>query len=119
MDAGASPFAAGASPATARWFLGVRSTLAAHEVIPRVPQLFKVCARKFVLELARRAFPGLTLEHTPAPPAGLAPRGELTYFEIVRAGPCSQALNDTREIGVYVPDSLGQTTIELAVLVPG
>ena len=101
----------------ARWFLGVRSTLAAHDFIPRVPQLFKVCARKFVLELARRAFPGLTLEHIPAPPAGLAPRAELTYFEIVRAGPCSQALNDTREIGVYVPDSLGETTIELAVLV--
>jgi type VI secretion system protein ImpJ len=103
----------------ARWFLGVRSTLPARDLIPRVPQLFKVCARKFVLELARRAFPGLTLEHVPAPPAGLAPRGELTYFEIVRDGPCSQALNQTHEIGVYAPDSLGEPTMELAVLVAG
>jgi type VI secretion system protein ImpJ len=103
----------------ARWFLGVRSSLAMRDTIAAVPQLSKVCARRFVLELARRAIPGFTLDHVPSPPAGLAPRGELAYFEIVRAGPCDQALTATREIGVYVPDSFGDAVIELAVLVPG
>lgn len=103
----------------ARWFLGVRSALSARDTISAIPQLSKVCARKFVLELTRRAVPGLSLEHVPAPPAGLAPRGELTYFEILRAGPCDTALTATREIGVYVPDSFGDAVLELAILVPG
>jgi type VI secretion system protein ImpJ len=101
----------------ARWFLGVRSSLSVRDMILAVPQLSKICARKFVLELTRRAVPGFTLEHVPAPPAGLAPRAELTYFEILRAGPCDAALTATREIGVYLPDSFGDPVVELAVLV--
>ncbi|MGQ0647144.1 MAG: type VI secretion system baseplate subunit TssK [Gemmatimonadaceae bacterium] len=102
----------------ARWFLGVRSSVGARETLVRVPQLLKVCARKFVLELVRRAYPGLDLEHVPAPPSGLAPRAELSYFEIVMAGACAQTLRETREIGVYVPDGLPDATLEVAVLVP-
>ena len=101
----------------ARWFLGVHSSLSVRDTILAVPQLSKVCARKFVLELMRRAVPGFTLEHAPAPPAGLAPRSELTYFEILRAGPCDTALTATREIGVYLPDTFGDVAVELAVLV--
>ena len=103
----------------AQWFLGVRSSLSTRDTMVAVPQLAKVCARKFVLELTRRAVPGFMLEHIPAPPAAIAPRSELTYFQIVRAGPCDTALSATREIGMYVPDSFGQTFVELAVLVPG
>lgn len=104
--------------AGARWFLGVRSSLPVRETIVAVPQLSKLCARKFVLELTRRAVPGFTLEHVPSPPAGLAARAELTYFEIVRSGPCDTALASTREIGVYLPDSFGSVTLEVAILVP-
>jgi type VI secretion system protein ImpJ len=103
----------------ARWFLGVRSSLSVRDTIVAMPQLSKVCARRFVLELTRRAIPGFTLEHVPAPPAGLAPRAELTYFEVARAGPCDTALTATKEIGVYLPDSFGEPVLELAVLVPG
>jgi len=101
----------------ARWFLGIRSSMAVRDAIVAVPRLAKICARKFVLELARRAVPGFTLEHVPAPPAALAPRAELTYFEILRAGPCDTALTATREIGVYLPDSFDDAVLELAVLV--
>jgi type VI secretion system protein ImpJ len=102
----------------ARWFLGVRCALPMHETIVAVPQLSKVCARRFVLELARRAVPGFALEHVPSPPAGVAPRAELTYFEIRREGPCETALTTTRDLGVYLPDSFGESAVELAVLVP-
>jgi type VI secretion system protein ImpJ len=105
--------------AGARWFLGVRCSLPTRDVIAEIPRLSKVCGRKFVLELVRRGIPGLTLEHVPSPPAGLAPRSELTYFEVVRAGPCDTALSATREVGVHVPDALGDAALELAVLVPG
>ncbi len=102
----------------ARWFLGARSAYGAAETVARVPQLTKVCASKYVLELVRRAFPGLPLDYVPAPPPGLAPRAELVYFELALAGPCAQGLRDTREIGVYVPDGLPGVYLELAVLTP-
>ena len=103
----------------ARWFLGVRCSLSQRDTIVGVPQLAKVCARKFVLELARRAVPGFVLEHVPAPPAGVAPRAELAYFEIRRDGPCDRALDAARELGVYLPDTFGEAHVELAVLVAG
>ena len=103
----------------ARWFLGVRCSLSQRDTIVGVPQLAKVCARKFVLELARRAVPGFVLEHVPAPPAGVAPRAELAYFEIRRDGPCDKALDAARELGVYLPDTFGEAHVELAVLVAG
>jgi type VI secretion system protein ImpJ len=103
----------------ARWFLAVTAALPPHEVAVRVPQLVKVCAQRFVLELVRRAYPGLPVHHTPAPPPGLAPRPGVTYFEVTVGGPCGQGLADTRELGVYVPDGLPGAVLELAVLVPG
>ena len=83
----------------------------------RVPALAKACASKYVLELVRRAYPGLAVEHVPAPPAGIAPRPGVTYFELALAGPCAQGLQDTREFGVYVPDGIPGAALELAVLV--
>lgn len=103
----------------ARWFLAVRSGVGPVETAVRVPQFVKACASKFVLELVRRAYPGMALEHLPAPPAGIAPRGDTAYFEITLAGPCAQGLRDTRDFGVYVPDALPDAQLELVVLAPG
>jgi len=103
----------------ARWFLAVRTALGPVETAQRVPTLAKACASRFVLELVRRAYPGLALEHVPAPPPALAPRADRAYFAVTLAGPCAQALTETREMGVYVPDGLPDAEVELAVLVRG
>lgn len=100
----------------ARWFLAVGSPLGTLETAARVPALAKACASRFVLELVRRAYPGLALEHVPAPPPALAPRADRAYFELALAGPCAQGLRDTREFGVYVPDGIPDATAELVVL---
>ncbi|MCU0625984.1 MAG: type VI secretion system baseplate subunit TssK [Gemmatimonadaceae bacterium] len=102
----------------ARWYLGVRTSLGPLETATRVPQHGKLCAAKFVLELVKRAFAGLTLAHLPTPPAAIAPRAEMTYFSVTLDGPCAQALLQSREIGMYVPDTLPDAVIEVAVLVP-
>jgi type VI secretion system protein ImpJ len=100
-----------------RWFLGVRSSVGEAETIGRVPRLVKVCSAKFVPELVRRAYPGLTLEHLPSPPAGISPRLDRQYFAITKAGPCWDTLMQTSEVGIYVPDALPDADIELSVLV--
>lgn len=102
----------------ARWFVGVRTGLGPLLTTAHFPQQAKVCAAKFVLELVRRAYAGLTLDAVPTPPTGIAPRAEMSYFAVTLDGPCAQALLQTREIGVYVPDSLPDITLEVSVLVP-
>jgi len=101
----------------ARWFLAVRSSAGPVATAEGVPRLAKLCASKFVLDLVRRAFHGLTLEHLSAPPAAIAPRPDLQYFAVQQAGPCWDALQQSREVGVYVPDSLPDAVLELVVLI--
>ena len=100
----------------ARWILGVRSPIGRVEVAARVPQLAKVCSSKFVLELVKRAYPGMRVEHLQFPPPSIAPRPDTTYFGIERAGPCWETITATHEIGVYMPDSVPQAEIEVIVI---
>jgi type VI secretion system protein ImpJ len=100
-----------------RWILGVRCTLPANEIVARVPALAKVCSRKFVLELVKRAFPGLRIDHLPFPPAQISPRADTQYFAIERAGPCWDTIVSTQEVGVFVPDAIPSPELELAIVV--
>jgi type VI secretion system protein ImpJ len=101
----------------ARWILGVRSSLLPNELAARVPALAKVCSHKFVLELVKRAFPGLKLDHQPYPPAAISPRSDTQYFAIERTGPCWDTIVSTQEVGIYVPDSIPDVELELSIVV--
>jgi type VI secretion system protein ImpJ len=101
----------------AKWILGVRSSLPANEMVARVPALTKVCSKKFVLELVKRAFPGLRIDHLPFPPAQISPRADTQYFAIERAGPCWDTIVSTQEVGVFVPDAIPSPELELAIVV--
>ena len=102
-----------------RWILGVRTNAGEAETVTRVPRFVKVCSAKFVPELVRRAYPGLTLTHIPNPPAALSPRMDMQYFSISQFGPCWETLNQTAEVGVYAPDALPNPHLELLVLLEG
>jgi type VI secretion system protein ImpJ len=86
------------------------------ELAARVPQLAKVCSAKFTLELVRRAFPGMRIQHIQIPPASIAPRSDTQYFSVDRAGPCWETLSSTHEIGVYLPDAIPQPEVELVIV---
>ena len=101
----------------ARWFVGISAPLERHELIDRVQRLMKVCASKFVLAVVQRAVNGLPIEHIPTPPASIAPRQDLTYFELRLEGPCATSLRDSHEIGVYLPDAIPSAYVETIVLV--
>jgi type VI secretion system protein ImpJ len=101
-----------------RWFLAVRADLGTADLVDRVQRLTKTCATKFVLELVRRAFNGLPTEHLPMPPSALAPKPDFTYFELTMSGPCALSIQESREVGVYVPDGLPGAYLELAILLP-
>jgi type VI secretion system protein ImpJ len=101
----------------ARWILGIRSSLGTAELLSLVPRVVKLCASRHLLELVRRAYPGLPLEHLPTPPAAISPRPGTQYFTIGTVGACWNEIVKTGEVGVYVPESIPNADLEvLAVL---
>lgn len=100
----------------AQWFLGVRSSLAPPDLIRGVPQLIKICSQKHIARLIKEGLAGVTLQHAPAPPSGIAPRPDTTYFSVARAGPSWDAIARSADVGIYVPAGVRVAELELRVL---
>lgn len=98
------------------WFLGVRAPEGAATLSERVPRLIKVCSAKHIARLVQSAHPALPLTHRPSPPAELAPELGTEYFRVEKEGPCWKSIQDTSEVGVYLPDSLSGVDLELKVV---
>ena len=99
-----------------RWILGIGSSAGEAEVLTKAPYLVKICSGLFVRELVKRAIPGLTLVHLPAPPSAISAKVDLQYFSVSRSGPCWDHICDTRRVGIYVPNELPNATVELQVI---
>ena len=100
----------------ARWILEIQSPIGEADLIARVPKLTKICSARFVLELIRRALPGLPLNHLTVPPSQIRNRVECQYFAVNRAGPCWDHILQTRQVGVYVPAEIPTPQLSLIVL---
>lgn len=103
----------------ARWVFAVHAGMGEVELISLTPQLVKVCSNQFVIELVKRALPGLVLTHMPTPPAALSPRVTHQYFSINQTGPCWEHIVKTRRVGIYVPGEIPNPELELSVLLEG
>ena len=100
----------------ARWILEIQSPIGEADLIARVPKLSKMCSARFVLELIKRALPGLPLNHLSVPPPQIAARVESQYFAVNRSGPCWEHILQTRQVGVYVPGEIPSPELSLIVL---
>ena len=101
---------------SALWYLGIRSTAPAADVIGRASKLVKLCSAKFIARLVKEAYPGLELEHAARPPAELSPRLGTHYFALRRTDPCWRSIVDTGEVGIYAPAALPDVELELKVI---
>lgn len=99
-----------------RWILEIKSSTSELELIAAVPKLVKVCSARFVVELIKRAVPGLTIHHLSSPPPQIAARVESQYFSIHRDGPCWEHITKTRQVGIYVPAEIPNPQLSLLVL---
>ena len=99
-----------------RWVFGMRSPIGEVELISRTPQLVKFCSRLFVPELVKRALPGMPLAHLQIPPSAISARIDTQYFAINRGGPCWDHINQTRQVGVYIPGEIPGPEPELLVV---
>ena len=85
------------------------------DLIVRVPQLVKVCSSRFVVELVKRALPGLALTHLPRRRLR-SPQSGKPIFAINRSGPCWENIMQTRKAGVHVPGDIPSPEMSLIVL---
>ncbi len=99
-----------------RWILEIESPIGEADLIASVPKLAKICSSRFVVELIKRALPGLPLTHVSVPPPQIAARVESQYFSMQRGGPCWEHIVQTRQIGVYVPAEIPTPQLSLIVL---
>lgn len=99
-----------------RWIFGVHAEMGEVELISLTPQLVKFCSSQFVIELVKRALPGLVLTHLPAPPAAVSPKVTNQYYSINLSGPCWEHIVKTRRVGIYVPGDIPSPELELFVL---
>lgn len=100
----------------ARWILEISSPIGEADLIARTPQLTKLCSSRFVVELIKRALPGMAMRHLSVPPPQIAARVEAQYFSIDRSGPCWQHILQTRQVGIYVPAEIPTPELTLIIL---
>jgi type VI secretion system protein ImpJ len=101
-----------------RWILEIRSAIGDADMIANVPKLVKVCSARFVVELIKRAVPGMPLMHLSVPPPQIDHvRVEAQYFSVQREGGCWEHIVKSREVGVYIPAEIPSPAVSLIVLV--
>lgn len=98
------------------WILAVRTSTNDVSILSQVPQLVKVCARKYLPRLVQEGRAALRLHLLPAPPAAISARPGTVYFGVQLEGPCWEALRKTKEVSVYVPDVFRDVSLELFVV---
>jgi type VI secretion system protein ImpJ len=105
-----------------RWILGIRATGSEARLLSKAPTIVKLCSREWLTRLVERALPGLALAHVPVPPSAIAPKAEFHYFAVDRndqtgnPSPCWKHIQDTRQVGIYVPNEFGGVELDLEIV---
>jgi type VI secretion system protein ImpJ len=103
----------------AQWILGVRSEEAVSRVVNSVTAKVKFASKADLPVLVRTSgMAGLPLEHLKRPPRELAPRVGWEYFLIKRTGSLWASIQDSKEVGFWLPDELVGSDLELRVVMP-
>ena len=71
-----------------QFFLAISAKMGIDDLIRKVPQLLKVSSMDDVQRLVRNSLPGLTLRHTPTPPAAIPMKLDNQYFSLNQGGRC-------------------------------
>jgi type VI secretion system protein ImpJ len=102
-----------------RMYLAVNANMNEAELIGKAPYLLKVCSATHIDHLVTQALPGVTLTHTPRPPAEIPVKLNYQYFSLNQSGVAWEAVTRARNLAAYVPGDFPAPQLELLVLLPG
>ena len=100
------------------WYLAVNAAVKPEELVRRVPQLLKLSSAEQLERLIRRALPGVSLTHVPAPPSAIPIKLKYQYFAVERSGEDWDNIRLSRHLAAYVPAELPEPELELVILLP-
>ena len=99
-----------------QFFLAISAKMGVDDLIGKVPKLVKVSPTDEIDNLIRRALPGLTLRHMPAPPPAVTFRLDNQYFSINQSGILWERITQSRNISLFLPPDLVSAKPELLVV---
>jgi type VI secretion system protein ImpJ len=99
-----------------QFFLAIGAKMGVDDLIRKVPQLLKISAPDEIQRLIRNALPGVTLRHTPVPPAAIPMKLDNQYFSLNQSGPLWDAITLSRQIAVHAPGEVIDPKMELLIV---
>jgi type VI secretion system protein ImpJ len=96
-------------------YLAINANMNHGDLIAKVPHLVKVCSANHIEHLIRQALPGVTLTHTPTPPASIPMKLNFKYFSLSQSGLAWEAIGRSRNLAAYVPADFPNPEIELVI----
>ncbi|MBV8631632.1 MAG: type VI secretion system baseplate subunit TssK [Silvibacterium sp.] len=99
-----------------RFYLAISSDLREADLIAKTPVLAKACSATHIEQLIRQALPGLKMLHVPVPPRAIPVKLRYQYFSLERSGPVWEAIQRSRNFGVYAPGEIPNPEMELIIL---
>jgi type VI secretion system protein ImpJ len=96
-------------------YLAINAEMNHGELIDKVPHLIKVCSANHIEHLVRQALPGVTLTHTPTPPASIPVKLNYKYFSLSQGGLAWEAIGRSRNVAAYVPSDFPKPEMELVI----
>jgi type VI secretion system protein ImpJ len=99
-----------------QFYLAVSSKMGIDDLIRKVPQLIKISSQDDIRRLVRNSLPGLTLRHTPVPPAAIPMKLDNQYFSLNQSGELWETIKLSRQIAVHAPGEILDPKMELLIV---
>jgi type VI secretion system protein ImpJ len=99
-----------------QFYLAVSAKMGIDDLIRKAPQLIKISSTDDVQRLVRNSLPGLTIRHTPVPPAAIPMKLENQYFSLNQSGDLWDAIKLSRQIAVHAPGEIVDPKMEILIV---
>lgn len=99
-----------------QFYLAVSAKIGIDDIIRKVPQLVKVSSNGDIQKIIRNSLAGITLRHSPAPPAAIPMKLDNQYFSFNQSGPLWDAIQLSRSLAVFAPSEIVDPKLEVIVV---
>jgi type VI secretion system protein ImpJ len=99
-----------------QFFLSAGAQMGVDDLVKNVPRLIKASPPAEIHRLVRNALPGISLRHTPVPPAAIPVRLERQYFALNQSGILWEGIVKSQKLSLFVPDEIVKPELELLIV---
>ncbi len=101
---------------SAQFYIGVKAEMPERELMDKVPQQIKTGSLDNINIIVNMAMPGVTITHSPRPPAAIRIRMGYQYFRLEKHGDYWDTVQKSKTIAIYVPSEFAGINLELMAI---